>query len=385
MSPTISFGDAAEVYADGVRVLFAPTGVQTGERGGQGPVSYNDLADQAEALSPLANQFTSAAEAQLTDEDPMASIQAATSLMAKAMTDLQISAYLLQAAIDEEDEIEFSDLNAKRERSQFNVGPSDDLLALVLGESKSVAPGAERSTMEPSNIPVAHISLSDSVEDAIDLISSRAGRVGQSALGGLVGLGGAELIQAAGIVGMDIAEALGGAEKVTRIYKLFRDYVTSAVESLIALIGRPVLETAVDQGMEWVSDLKEGKLFGQILQNLYGTDNTVEELQQQIASSRVELEQLIAAIDDVDRLSSAFNQQIKLAEKLLKGLRFLGGIAASALPSGVLIMAGSYLVLGVYIVAVGGDYVDAPQLEFLKRVPGVRRVVETRLSAASAK
>jgi hypothetical protein len=143
-----------------------------------------------------------------------------------------------------------------------------------------------------------------------------------------------------------------------------------------------MLETAVDQGLEWVNDLKEGKHFGQILQNLYGTDKTVEVLQKEIATSQAELEQLIAAIQDVDRLDSAYHQQIKLAEKLLKGLRYLGGIAATALPSGVLLMAGSYLVLGAYIIATGGDYVDASHLEFLNRVPGVRQIVETRLTIA---
>jgi hypothetical protein len=39
------------------------------------------------------------------------------------------------------------------------------------------------------------------------------------------------------------------------------------------------------------------------------------------------------------------------------------------------------MVLGVYIVAAGGDYVDAPRLQFLNRVPGVRRVVEARLAS----
>jgi len=382
MSPTKTFREAAEAYTDGLQVLFATSGVQTGERGGKGPISYDDLADQAEALVPATDQLTRAAEAQLTDENPMASIQAATSLMAKAMTDLQISAYLLRAAIDEEDEIEFSNEDAGRERSRSGLDPTDDLLKLVLGEPKSVAPGIERGTEVPLNIPAAREALSNSVDDTIDLISSRAGRIGQSALGGLVGLGGAELIQAAGIVGMDIAEALGEAEKVTKLYELFRSYVTSAVESLIALVGRPMLETAVDQGLEWVNDLKEGKHFGQILQNLYGTDKTIEVLQKEITTSQAELEQLIAAIQDVDRLDSAYYQQIKLAEKLLKGLRYLGGIAATALPSGVLLMAGSYLLLGAYVIATGGDYVDASHIEFLNRVPGVRQIVETRLTIA---
>jgi hypothetical protein len=58
----------------------------------------------------------------------------------------------------------------------------------------------------------------------------------------------------------------------------------------------------------------------------------------------------------------------------------VGGISAAALPASKLVMAAAYLVLGIYIVLAGGDYVDAPHLQFLNRVPGVRQVVEVRLA-----
>ena len=47
MDTTTSYLEAARAYADGVRVLFTPSGVPTGERGGRGPASWTDLADQA--------------------------------------------------------------------------------------------------------------------------------------------------------------------------------------------------------------------------------------------------------------------------------------------------------------------------------------------------
>jgi hypothetical protein len=381
MSPTSTFTETAQAYADGVRVLFAASGAPTGDRGGKGPVSYEDLVVLAEELAPVSEQFTREAEARLADEDPMARIQSTTSLMAKALTDLRVSAYLLQAAMDQEQEYEFADEDTERQRGRSTLGPADDLLALVLGEPEAVVPAIDRgASTPPESVPAARVDLSDSVDDAIDLISSRAGKVGQSALGGLVGMGAAELANAAGIVGMDIAEALGQAEQVTKLYELFRSYVTGAIESLIALVGRPALEAATNQALEWVNDLKEGKLFGEMLLKLYGTDETIEELHLEIAASQAGLEQFVVAIQDVDKLDSAFHQQIKLAEKLLKGLRFLGGITAAALPASKLLLAGVYMVLGVYIVAAGGDYVDAPHLQFLNRVPGVRQVVEIRLA-----
>ena len=380
--PTSAFAQTAAAYADGVRVLFAASGAPAGERGGRGPVSYEDLATQAKELAPVSEKLTREAEAQLTDQEPMARIQGATSLLAKALTDLQISAYLLQAAIDQEEEYGFADIDTGRERGRSSLGPDDELLNLVLGEPEAVAPAVDRGTGKPRSMPAARGALSHAVEDAIDLISSRAGKLGQSALGGLAGMGAAELASAAGMVGMDIAEALGQAEAVTRLYELFRSYVAGAIESLIALVGRPALEAATRQAMEWIGELQEGELFGQVLQRLYEADRTIEELEQEIAASQAGLEQFVAALRDVDRLDSAFHQQIKLAEKLLKGLRFVGGVTAAVLPASKLLLAGVYMVLGVYIVAAGGDYVDAPRLRFLNRVPGVRQVVETRLAIA---
>jgi hypothetical protein len=286
----------------------------------------------------------------------------------------------LQAAIDQEEEYGFADGDTGRERGRSSLGPDEDLLSLVLGEPEAVVPAVDRGASVPGSMPAARGALSHAVKDAIDLISSRAGKLGQSALGGPAGMGAAELASAAGIVGMDIAEALGQAEAVTRLYELFRSYVAGAIESLIALVGRPAVEAATRQAMEWIGELREGELFGQILQKLYEADRTIDELEQEITASQAGLEQFVAAVQDVGRLDSAFHQQIKLAEKLLKGLRFVGGVTAAALPASKLLLAGVYMVLGVYIVAAGGDYVDAPRLQFLNRVPGVRQVVEARLA-----
>jgi len=316
----------------------------------------------------------------LEDEDPMARIQASTSLLAKAISDLQISAYLLEAAMEQEEEYEFAAVEIERQRGLPGLGPDEDLLGLITGELQTLAPAVDRGRSTLGSVPDARVELSKSVDDAVDLISNRAGKVGQSALGGLVSIGATELISAAGIVGMDIAEALGQAEAVTRLYTLVRGYISGAIESLIALVGRPALEAATDQALGWIDEMKEGKLFGDLLLKAYGTDQIIEELHLRIAGSQAGLEQFVAAIQDVDKLDSAFHQQIKLAEKLLKGLRFVGGISVATLPASKVVMAAVYLVLGIYIVLVGGDYVDAPRLQFLNRVPGVRQVVEVRLA-----
>src|SRR6266487_299644 len=110
MEASNSYLVAAQAYADGVRVLFAPAGAPTGERGGAGPVSHVDLAAQAEKLSAASAALTAEAEVRLTkDKDPRAQARTSTQLLAKAMTDLEVSAYLLKAAEDEKANISWAE------------------------------------------------------------------------------------------------------------------------------------------------------------------------------------------------------------------------------------------------------------------------------------
>lgn len=378
MNTTESYQAAAHAYADGVRVVFGPSGVPTGERGGRGPTSFAELTEQAERLSPLSAQLTEAASAQLADPAPSARLQASIGLLAKALTDLEISAYLLQAAMDEEDETAWVGGEGS-ERSWGGLGATEERLKFLLGEVESGLEAIERGKKPPSNIPVARVTLSNSIEDAMDLISERASKTGQAALGGLLGLGAAEIVQAAGAVGMDIAHVLGQVDRVTRLHNLFRDFAIKAYGSLIALLGQPLAQTAAKSVLEWVDNLREGKLFGELLEKLYETEQTGQDLSQLVTDSQANLEEFVAAIEGVDGLDTSYGQQINLADKLLHGLKFLGSVPVAALPQGKVLLAAAYIVLGAYVVLAGADYVDARGLKLLDRVPGVCQVVETNL------
>jgi hypothetical protein len=372
---------AALAYADGVRVLFAPSGAPTGERGGWGPASPGELAEQAEQLAPLSAELTQAASARLTDADPAVRARASTQLLAKALTDLEIGLYLLQAAEDEEHRIAWVG-GPGTERSRGGLGATVERLDLLLGEGEAVPAAVERGEQPPRNVRAARVVLSDAIVDALDLVSERASKTGQAALSGLLGLGGAEVAQAAGAVGMDLAQALGQADKVTQLYNLFRDFAVKAYDSLVALLGQQLAQTAAQRVVEWFEEFKEGEQFARLLERLYETDQTRRDLSRLVAESRANLESFTAAIQRVDGLDAAFGQQAGLAEKLLRGLKVLALIPAAALPQGRLLMAAAYVVLGAYVVLAGGDYVDARRLERLGRVPGVRQVVEGQLAAA---
>jgi hypothetical protein len=228
----------------------------------------------------------------------------------------------------------------------------------------------------------ARTQLSQSVEDTLDLVRERAARTGQAAVSGLLTLGLAEIARAAGLVGMDIAQALGQAEKVTRLYHLFRQFALSAYDSLAALLGPTLAQTAAQQVLAWVNDVAQGEQFGQLLEKLYETQQTAQHLSQVATASQASLEKFVAAIQSVDGLNDKYQQQIGLVDRLLRGLRLLGGVPAAALPQGRLLLAAAFIVLVGYVILAGADFVDARRLRLLNRVPGVRQVVETNLASA---
>jgi hypothetical protein len=308
----------------------------------------------------------------------------AAQLLTKALTDLQISAQLLQAAMDEEAGPPVT-RGAAVERGVSIAAPADleENLRFLLGEPGAVPLPAERGVASlPTNVPAARIQLAELSGDTLGLIRDRAGKTGQSAISGLLVLGVAEVAQAAGVVGLEIAGALGVGEKVTRLYSLFREFALSAYNSLVALLGPTLANTAAQQVLAWVNDVVQGEKFAQLLDKLYETGNTGQNIQQEVDASQAVLEKFVAAIQGVDALGGKFGQQIGTIDKLLKGLRLFGAIPTTVVPQGKLLMAAAYLVIGGYVVLTGADFVDAPNVRWLDRVPGVRRVVEANLVGA---
>jgi hypothetical protein len=226
----------------------------------------------------------------------------------------------------------------------------------------------------------ARIQLNLAAVDALTAIRDRAARTGQSALGGLLGLGVGELAAAAGVVGMEVAAAVGQAEQVGRLVALAREFVLSAYQSLVALIGPALAQTAVTQAASWVNDAITGEKFGQLVERLYHTGQTRADVEARITASQAELVRFITTIQQVETLIAGFQRQTSLAERALRGLKLIGGIPASALPQGRLLLGAAYLLLGSYILLAGADFVDASQFRLLGRTPGVRVVIEQGLA-----
>lgn len=381
MNSPESYSALAQAYTDGVRVLFAPSGQPTGERGGHGPAAPEELLEQAEQLEPISAALTQAASVQLEDSDPAVRVQASESLLAKALTDLEVSAYLFQIAEDLEHEKGWVGAEGT-ERDASGLGETEERLKIILGESRTATSTAERGETEPQDIPTARLKLSEAIEDTLARISKQASKTGQNTLNSLLGLGVTEVAKAAGLVGMNIAQVVGQAETVSRLYNAFSSFAVKAYESLLALLGKQLAEAAAKKMLGWLDEIRNGQLFSEILERIYQTEQTGQTLTNLTKSSEVALNRFLTAIRGLNGLDASYNRQINLAEKVLKILGFLSLVPAAAMPQARLLLAASYLVLGSYIIVVGGDCVDAQRLQRLDRIPGVRRIVETNIATA---
>jgi hypothetical protein len=378
MNVNPSYEDLAAAYVEGVRGLLKPPLAAPGviERGEAAP---RPTADQAESLATISSQLTAAAAKRLEEEAEETRILAALGLLAKATTDLEISAALLLAAEDEESGAPPSATSAP----ERGGGPSPDLeerLAIILGQKSAMPPAVDRSAPTlPADPAKARQALALSAGDALDLIRQRSAKTGQAAIGGLITIGAVELASAAGVVGLNIATALGQAEKVTRLYTMFREFAINAYDSILALLGPGIAKVAATKVVEWVNDVLQGEQFGVLLEKLYETGPTREDLTQRLQTSQAGSEQVATAQSGLDALEARIKKQSDLADKVLKGLGFLAAAPAAILPQGQVLRAAAYIVLAGYIVLSGADYVDAPRLKQIDRVAGVRKVVEAIL------
>ncbi len=381
MSKQDSYEVVARAYADGVRSLLASPGPATRERGSvQGPSSYEDLAKEAEELSSVSDDLTKVITSELADTDAAVRMESSTRMLAKALTDLEVSAQLLEAAEDEKNKASF-DKSRGAERGTRGLGTSQEYLKILLGEDKAVRRKAERGA-GPSNVAQARAMLSTSIEDTLMLISERADKTAQSAVGGLLGLGAGELGQAAGALGMDIAGILGQAERLSPLYDLFRSFLSKVYDGLVALVGESLMQKAGQQVLEWLNEVKKGKYFTEILESLYQTKLTQEGLKKFVGDSQAAIGTFTSAIQAVEGLNEGYGTQVSLVEKLMKGLKFIGGLSGAVLPQGKLILGTAYIALGAFVVLAGADYVDSPRIKWLDRVAGVRRTVEGGLKAS---
>ena len=379
MTTSTAYDSAAQAYAEAVRefVALAPSPAER-EAGGRMPAG--DLAARAERLVPLSAELTRTGASQLTHHDPNLRMQTATGLLAKALTDLEVGARLLQAAVDDGTVMPARGPGGVRTLPLAAPGEIEKNLQLLLGAADARAAKPGRRSVMPADTATARSQISQVIDETLDSIEGRAAGTGQSGLSGLMALGIGQVVNAATVVGLDVAGALGSAEKVNRLYGLVSDYVVQAYNSVLALVGPSLATVIAQQVIGWINDVVAGEQFRQLLEKLYETGQTSQFLAQVVGTSQADLRHYSIALQGLDGLRNNFDKQMAMVDKLLAAFRLVSLAAVVALPQGTVLVAAAYLVLTGYTVLAGADYVDARKMRLIDRVPGVREVVEANLA-----
>lgn len=376
-----SYDKTAAAYAKGVRGLFAPAPAAAAKRGAAAALTAaRDLAAKAEALEPVSDDLTQAALIRLASDDPQERARASTDLLAKALSDLEISRLLYEEASRGSDQSASVSAAAPAAARLAKRGAGPPAVLDYLDILTHKTPSAPRAAATKKRGPSvdARTQLADDASAAFGFIPKTAASTGQSALNGLLGLGMKNLAQAAGAVGMDIARYLGIGGWVSRLYQLFQRYVVKAYETIIALIGNQVAKEMADKVLKWFEEVKAGTKFEELLNGLYQTEKTKADVAKTIQQSQAGDDSLTGAAADVAALRGRFESNMGLADKLIKGLGYLAWVHLTALPQAQLLMAATYIALGAYAILAGGDAVDAPALQRFDYTLGVVEILKAR-------
>ena len=376
---TDAYTATAQAYVDGVRSLSLPRAA-TRERGGLlAPVSYEELANRADQLSSASDSLTTEAARKLNAAVELKSkAEASTQLLAKVATDLEVGIYLLRAADNEDADVNLAQAT-RTERGVSSAVVDEQLLKIISGQAASLPARMERGAGLPQDSKRARLMLSETVDNVLLSIRDQASETGKEAFKGVLGIGLGQIGQAAGHLGLGIAQYFGQAEKLSRLYTLFRNFVSHAYDSIVALLGQNIAQAAGQQVVKWVDEVKEPKLFGNMIEWTFQIDKTLATLKPLILSSEAERPKVALAYEQVNALKDSYAWQAGLANKTMKWLGYLGGIPAAILPYGPLILGTVYVGLRAYIVLLGADYVDAERLKLLNRVAGVSRIVKANM------
>jgi hypothetical protein len=375
VSSQSSYQQAVQAYVDAARVLFAPPGQRAGKRGGRGPTSFEELGTRAQTLSVASSDLAQAAAARLRDPLPAVREESASALLAKGLADLETSAFLFQSARDQE-VIGAQFLAQRSSRRSAAVRGVEPALRVLLGEEPAVRVHRGRALR---GLETARSQLLIQADDSLALIIARAVASAKSALQGLIGLGTGELARAVGVLGMNVASALGQADKVGQLHDLFRDFLVKAYESFVALLGPGVARFVGEQVADWVKGIAEGEAVADLLERLYAAKETRMALEKRIKASEASLPSFESASAELTHLTVSFSKQTGLVHQILPKLKWVALIPPAALPQATLLLAATYIALSGYVILAAGDYVDAPRLQRFGRVPGVRRVIESQL------
>lgn len=373
--PTHDYQAAVAAYADELNNLFAPE--PTESRSAEPRAASPDtLAERADRLADRSTELLDQTAAFLSDDDPATRLGAEQSLLAQAVASLRVAEGLLAADTAPED--------ADSRSVAFQPEPAgfDELLALLesplaaVGDEMTAQPALTRGRAPRSS----REKLIQATNDAIDQVLNGVGSFGKDTLAGLLGLDTALLKQAARLISGELAELVAklGEQASLLVAKAVR-FLLQAYDSLLAALGQDAASALRQQVAGWIEHIQQGDSAAQLIGAALQADAVRAQVAELVAASQASAETLGQTEASVSALPGSFTGRTKLAGQILAGMAVLKRIPATRLPMVEVATAAVYLGLLGFVVYTGSDYVDAPRLERLGRVPGVLHVVEMGL------
>lgn len=372
---TNDYQTAVAAYADELRSLFAPEPAES-RSAEPHAASADTLAGRADSLAARSTELLDQTALFLSDDDPTVRLGAEQSLLAQAVASLRVAEGLMAAEAAEED------AGTRSAGSQPEPAGFDDLLALLespldtMGGDVAAEPALTRGAPEASRDE-----LIAAASDAIDQVLDGVGAFGKDALAGLLGLDTALLKQAAQLISGELAELVAklGEQASLLVSKAVR-FLLQAYDSLLAALGQDAASALRQQVAGWLEQIQQGDSVAQFVGAALQVDVVRAQVADLVAASQASAETLGQTEANVEALPGSFNARTKLAGQILAGIAVLKRIPATRLPMVEVATAAVYIGLLGFVVYTGSDYVDAPRLERIGRVPGVLQVVETGLA-----
>lgn len=320
-----------------------------------------------EGIPEISARFRTSLTPGLESQDYHTRSLTSSQLLAKTLTDLQMAAQLL-----EQDETRFQFTDGVREADFLEPGDS----FFVISQEEPASYRSIRRYTALTDIAGARRRLSGAVSDSLGSVMQDTEQVVRASFTGLLGLSLSQVTAAASEVTGGISGALSSSRGIEQFTQSGRQLLVEAARSATSLMDQPALESGVRQVLDWLEEVRGGRIVSVLLERVYATELTGEELHSLIESASGPLEAFSKALQALNDLSEDYNQKARISGQILRGARWVGGGLSTFFPQATLIMAILYLAIGGYGILSGADYVDSPRLKVIKRVPGVRLRVE---------
>lgn len=334
------------------------------------------LVTQADRVSDLSTALKQQVTPYLSDESEAVRLGAEQHLLAQAVLDLQLADRFLNIAAVA-GETEAPPLTRAARAPMPTVDPVAILrMPLEEGGQRLLSPapvrGVAREASAEDVIQAADVAISELLDHVVDF--------GQDAISGLLGLDTALLKEAATLISAELGELVQKlGEQASRLVAKAITFIVRAYDSLLAAIGQDMASEMRQRVAQWLVRLQEGENIAGLVGTMYTVEAARLRVRHAVDQSSAPAIVLGQARDAVDALPGAFAERTTLMRQLLAGLGLIKRFPAARVPMAELASASLYLLLLGVMVLIGADYLDAPRLDRLQRVPGVPEVVESSL------